>query len=137
MAIKRTEKPSEVTRSPLRTQRKDRYRRDSLRRDVPTAEVYTHPRYVPQLRDLIKAKMDEFHRARATALDAIDQRIQELSRTKHEMDPAIATELMVTLAEARATLLSLNPVAQDSQETLTVMSDRLRALVSQQRSRPD
>ena len=112
----------------------DRYRRDSRRQDTGPAEIYAHPRYVPQLRQMIKAKMEEFRHARTNALSAIDQRIHELSHLKHDMDPAVATELMVTLAEARAILLSLNPTAEGSEETLSDMSDKLRTLA--QRRRP-
>lgn len=112
----------------------DRYRRDSRRRDLPTAEVYAHPSYVPQLREIIKAKMEEFRAARTQALDAIDQRIHDLAHLKHKMDPTVATELMVTLAEARAILLSLNPTAEESEETLAKMSGRLQAFVKEQKS---
>ena len=133
MTIKQIENPFGPSQAPKKKPQ-DRYRRDARRRDTPTAEIYAHPRYVPQLRQMIKNKMDEFRTARTQALDAIDQRIQELSHLKHEMDPAIATELMVTLAEARAILLSLNPTAEESEETLAKMSDRLRTLVQRQNS---
>jgi len=132
MATKRIENSSGGPDTPRRKSTQDRYRRDS-RRDLPTAEIYAHPRYVPQLRRLIQEKMEEFRKSRNEALDAIDQRMHEVSRLKHDMDPALATELMVTLAEARAILLSLNPTAHGSEETLADMSERLRTLVRQQR----
>lgn len=97
--------------------------------------VYAHPRYVPQLRQMIQDKMAEFRQARSTALDAIDQRIHELSSRKHELDPVIATELMVTLAEARSILLSLNPTAEGSEVALTETSNKLRALAKQRHSK--
>lgn len=133
MSTKKSETPFEpASKGPRNSQ--DRYRRDSRRRDPPTAEVYAHPSYVPQLREMIKAKMEEFRAARTQALEAIDQRIHELAHLKHKMDPTIATELMVTLAEARSILLSLNPTAAESEETLAKVSGRLQAFVQQKKS---
>lgn len=134
MSIEKKEKPYEPV-SKLKRNPPDRFRRDSRRRDLPTAEVYAHPSYVPQLREMIKAKMEEFRAARTQALAAIDQRIHEVAHLKHRMDPAAATELMVTLAEARAVLLSLNPTAAESEETLTEVSGRLQAFVKKQRAK--
>lgn len=122
------------TRTPAQKPSQDRYRRDSARRNGRSAALYTHPSYVPQLREMIQAKLLEFRQARSTALDAIDQRIHELSSIKHEMDPAVVTELMVTLAEARSILLSLNPTAQGSEKALTETSEKLRMLVKQRQS---
>ncbi len=134
MSIEKKEKPYEPV-SKLKRNPPDRFRRDSRRRDLPTAEVYAHPSYVPQLREMIKAKMEEFRAARTQALAAIDQRIHEVAHLKHRMDPAAATELMVTLAEARAVLLSLNPTAAESEKTLTEVSGRLQAFVKKQRAK--
>jgi len=134
MSIEKKETPfepvSKLTRNP-----QDSFRRNALRRDLPTAEVYAHPRYVPQLREMIKAKMEEFRAARTQALEAIDQRIHEVAHLKHRMDPAAATELMVTLAEARAILLSLNPTAAESEQTLAEVSGRLQAFVTKQKTK--
>lgn len=131
MTIKRSERPFDRARKP-EERSQDRYRSDAQRRDMPTAEIHAHPRYMRRLRQTIQDGMDEFRQARTTALDRIDQRIHELARLKHEMDPVIATELMVALAETRSILLSLDPAARESKKTLADLSDRLRTLVRRQ-----
>jgi len=99
--------------------------------DAPTSEVHLHPRYAADLQQTTEDLTTAYREMKSTALDLIDQQIQQLSDGKHDLPKALSTLVIATLAETRVSLLAIDPATSEAAQELTDIVTKLRALVQQ------